>query len=252
MNNLICIVILVLIISGVIVYYKGRYKPYSQKSNSEKLVSTLQTKINGYIKDLNNGLRSPELIQQCILQELDRYHVNKVNDAKQVLIQIKNCITDLESQQKKIEYSKANLIIKAKDIKSKYNEMKDEKYINQGTVIMSQVSRCDEIIQRIKSKIESTNNQANKIMDSIDTFEIEFDMKKTDINLQFSDYLTNISLNPSFRFDLNLNDLEIEFKYKINELSVKAEVDSKLIKPSDNIIADLEVTDNDKQKFLEL
>ena len=62
----------------VISYFTGKKKTSLNRTSSEKLAKTLQKKFSRYINELNRKLRSPEDIQEEMLEALDDYKAAKV------------------------------------------------------------------------------------------------------------------------------------------------------------------------------
>ncbi len=64
--------VVIFVVLGIFLKYKtGKKKLPSDRSNAEKLANTLHTKFDKFMKDLNNGIRTPEFIQEEMLMTLE-------------------------------------------------------------------------------------------------------------------------------------------------------------------------------------
>ena len=96
-TNVILGVVIVVVTFLVVCYLTGRKKANYKKSSGEKLAHTLQKKFSHYMDDLNRKLRTPEDIQQEMLDALDDYKAAKVDEVKKVIVNLTNTESNINS-----------------------------------------------------------------------------------------------------------------------------------------------------------
>ena len=109
-TNVILGVVIVVVTFLVVCYLSGRKKANYKKSSGEKLACTLQKKFSHYMDDLNRKLRTPEDIQQEMLDALDDYKAAKVDEVKKVIVNLTNTETNINSNITKLQNAKQNIV----------------------------------------------------------------------------------------------------------------------------------------------
>ena len=126
---------ILLILLAVFIIVKltvGKRKRRSKFSETEKLVTTVKTKLVKALKDLNAGLRSPDVIQEEIIQLLDRYKeeaVKRFTNSGIMLLEQKNSLNKaLENVDENIRDLDSRVI----EYKTKYEKETNAYYFPQS------------------------------------------------------------------------------------------------------------------------
>lgn len=214
METIIISVVFLVIVALVIKYYTGKRKLPSDRSNTEKLANTLHCKFDKFIKDLNKGIKTPEDIQNDMLQTLEDFKYQKLNNIKQV-------VTNLVENAGRIKNNSANLINQKSIYTEKLDEMKskvkntqdeDEKsiYIKQGAQYIKQIDILNKCISQTFDASTNLEKQIDKIHDYTTEFISKVEIKKTEVLTMISSYISNDSSD--FGIDISIDDLMNDYK----------------------------------------
>lgn len=201
----------------VISYFTGKKKTSLNRTSSEKLAKTLQKKFSRYINELNRKLRSPEDIQEEMLEALDDYKAAKVNEVKDLIVHLSNTETNIKNNLKKLENAKDNIDQFVRTMKNDANADP-----NVGGQMMMQMEQLDNSIEASNKSLQNIREQAMNINSAMAKFSNKIEMKRAEILTLISTYIAS-SCNSTIKFDIDISDLMSEYttEMTINERSNK-------------------------------
>ena len=195
----------------VISYFSGKRKSNYRKSSSEKLASTLQKKFSHYINDLNRKLKTPEDIQQEMLDALDDYKSAKVDEIKKAIVNLTYTEGNINSNITKLENAKQNIVSSIK--KMKENPDSDP---NDGGKMIMQVDMLDKSIEASKKSLDNLKMQVININATMAKLSTKIEMKRAEVLTSISTYIAN-SCSNAVKFDIDLSDLMGDY---VNEMTI--------------------------------
>ena len=216
--------VVIFVVLGIFLKYKtGKKKLPSDRSNAEKLANTLHTKFDKFMKDLNNGIRTPEFIQEEMLMTLDDFKFQKLQSVKQTAT---NMVTNMD----KIKANRGNLEKQKNIYESKVNESKSavnrtsddvEKYdiIMQGAHALQQVDILNKSMTQTDEAIKNMQSQLDKIHNYTTSFISKIEMKKTEILTMISTFIASDN-SSDFGIDITIDDLMNDYR---TQMDVKVE-----------------------------
>lgn len=201
----------------VISYFTGKKKTSLNRTSSEKLAKTLQKKFSRYINELNRKLRSPEDIQEEMIEALDDYKAAKVNEVKDLIVHLSNTETNIKNNLKKLENAKDNIDQFVRKMKNDANADP-----NVGGQMMIQMEQLDNSIEASNKSLQNIREQAMNINSAMAKFSNKIEMKRAEILTLISTYIAS-SCNSTIKFDIDISDLMSEYttEMTINERSNK-------------------------------
>ena len=216
--------VVIFVVFGLFIKYKtGKKKLPSDRSNTEKLANTLHTKFEKFMKDLNDGIRTPEFIQSEMLLTLDDFKYQKLQT-------IETTATNMVENLNKIKANRDTLVKQQDIYKSKVDESKsainrsdDEDYkqsiIEQGARALQQVDILDKSISQTDDAIKNIQSQLDKIHDYTTSFISKIEMKKTEILTMISTFIASDN-STDFGIDITIDDLMNDYR---TQMDVKTE-----------------------------
>ena len=196
----------------VISYFTGKKKTSLNRTSSEKLAKTLQKKFSRYINELNRKLRSPEDIQEEMLEALDDYKAAKVNEVKGLIVHLSNTETNIKNNLKKLENAKDNIDQVVRKMKNDANADP-----NVGGQMMMQMEQLDNSIEASNKSLQNIREQAMNINSAMVKFSNKIEMKRAEILTLISTYIAS-SCNSTIKFDIDISDLMSEYT---TEMTIK-------------------------------
>ena len=222
MESIIISVVFLAIIAIVIKYYTGKKKIPSDRSNTEKLANTLHCKFDKFIKDLNRGIKTPEDIQNNMMETLEDFKYQKLQNIKQVVTNIVENVGRLKNNNNNLSNQKSIYAEKLNETRRKANNAKneDEKivYIKQGAQYMKQIDILDKCIAQTLTAINNLEKQIDNIHDYTTSFISKVEMKESEVLTMISSYISNDSSD--FGIDISIDDLMNDYKI---DMEVKTE-----------------------------
>lgn len=226
----------------VISYFTGKKKTSLNRTSSEKLAKTLQKKFSRYINELNRKLRSPEDIQEEMLEALDDYKAAKVNEVKGLIVHLSNTETNIKNNLKKLENAKDNIDQVVRKMKNDTNADP-----NVGGQMMMQLEQLDNSIEASNKSLQSIREQAMNINSVMAKFSNKIEMKRAEILTLISTYIAS-SCNSTIKFDIDLSDLMSEYT---TEMTIK-ERSNKIDEIVSNKITDTPQVEVSPDKYIEM
>ena len=204
-------------------YKTGKRKLPSDRSNTEKLANTLHTKFDKFMKDLNNGIRTPEFIQEEMLLTLDDFKFQKLQSIKQT---VQNMVTNID----KIKANRENLVKQQNTYKSKIDESKSavnrtdddaekNNIIMQGAQALQQFDVLTKSIAQTDEAVKNMQTQLSKIENYTTSFISKIEMKKTEILTMISTFIASDN-STDFGIDITIDDLMNDYR---TQMDVKVE-----------------------------
>ena len=227
-TNVILGVIIVVVTFLVVCYLGGRKKANYKKSFGEKLACTLQKKFSHYMDDLNRKLRTPEDIQQEMLDALDDYKAAKVDEVKKVIVNLTNTESNINSNITKLQNAKQNIISSIR--KMKENPESDP---NIGGQMVMQVEQLDKSIAASKKSLDNLKNQVMNVNATMAKLSNKIEMKRAEVLTLISTYIAN-SCSKAVKFDIDLSDLMSDYTNEMTMMERTSKIDE---------IAEAKVTD---------
>lgn len=226
----------------VISYFTGKKKTSLNRTSSEKLAKTLQKKFSRYINELNRKLRSPEDIQEEMLEALDDYKAAKVNEVKDLIVHLSNTETNIKNNLKKLENAKDNIDQFVRKMKNDANADP-----NVGGQMMMQMEQLDNSIEASNKSLQNIREQAMNINSAMAKFSNKIEMKRAEILTLISTYIAS-SCNSTIKFDIDISDLMSEYT---TEMTIK-ERSNKIDEIVSNKIADTPQVEVSSDKYVEM
>lgn len=226
----------------VISYFTGKKKTSLNRTSSEKLAKTLQKKFSRYINELNRKLRSPEDIQEEMLEALDDYKAAKVNEVKGLIVHLSNTETNIKNNLKKLENAKDNIDQVVRKMKNDANTDP-----NVGGQMMMQMEQLDNSIEASNKSLQNIREQAMNINSAMAKFSNKIEMKRAEILTLISTYIAS-SCNSTIKFDIDISDLMSEYT---TEMTIK-ERSNKIDEIVSNKITDTPQVEVSPDKYIEM
>lgn len=226
----------------VISYFTGKKKTSLNRTSSEKLAKTLQKKFSRYINELNRKLRSPEDIQEEMLEALDDYKAAKVNEVKGLIVHLSNTETNIKNNLKKLENAKDNIDQVVRKMKNDANADP-----NVGGQMMMQMEQLDNSIEASNKSLQNIKEQAMNINSAMVKFSNKIEMKRAEILTLISTYIAS-SCNSTIKFDIDISDLMSEYT---TEMTIK-ERSNKIDEIVSNKITDTPQVEVSSDKYVEM
>lgn len=226
----------------VISYFTGKKKTSLNRTSSEKLAKTLQKKFSRYINELNRKLRSPEDIQEEMLEALDDYKAAKVNEVKDLIVHLSNTETNIKNNLKKLENAKDNIDQFVRKMKNDANADP-----NVGGQMMMQMGQLDNSIETSNKSLQNIREQAMNINSAMAKFSNKIEMKRAEILTLISTYIAS-SCNSTIKFDIDISDLMSEYT---TEMTIK-ERSNKIDEIVSNKITDTPQVEVSSDKYVEM
>lgn len=226
----------------VISYFTGKKKTSLNRTSSEKLAKTLQKKFSRYINELNRKLRSPEDIQEEMLEALDDYKAAKVNEVKGLIVHLSNTETNIKNNLKKLENAKDNIDQVVRKMKNDANADP-----NVGGQMMMQMEQLDNSIEASNKSLQNIREQAMNINSAMTKFSNKIEMKRAEILTLISTYIAS-SCNSTIKFDIDISDLMSEYT---TEMTIK-ERSNKIDEIVSNKITDTPQVEVSPDKYIEM
>lgn len=226
----------------VISYFTGKKKTSLNRTSSEKLAKTLQKKFSRYINELNRKLRSPEDIQEEMLEALDEYKAAKVNEVKGLIVHLSNTETNIKNNLKKLENAKDNIDQVVRKMKNDANADP-----NVGGQMMMQMEQLDNSIEASNKSLQNIREQAMNINSAMVKFSNKIEMKRAEILTLISTYIAS-SCNSTIKFDIDISDLMSEYT---TEMTIK-ERSNKIDEIVSNKITDTPQVEVSSDKYVEM
>lgn len=226
----------------VISYFTGKKKTSLNRTSSEKLAKTLQKKFSRYINELNRKLRSPEDIQEEMLEALDDYKAAKVNEVKDLIVHLSNTETNIKNNLKKLENAKDNIDQFVRKMKNDANADP-----NVGGQMMMQMEQLDNSIETSNKSLQNIREQAMNINSAMAKFSNKIEMKRAEILTLISTYIAS-SCNSTIKFDIDISDLMSEYT---TEMTIK-ERSNKIDEIVSNKITDTPQVEVSPDKYVEM
>ena len=226
----------------VISYFTGKKKTSLNRTSSEKLAKTLQKKFSRYINELNRKLRSPEDIQEEMLEALDDYKAAKVNEVKGLIVHLSNTETNIKNNLKKLENAKDNIDQVVRKMKNDANADP-----NVGGQMMMQMEQLDNSIEASNKSLQNIREQAMNIDSAMVKFSNKIEMKRAEILTLISTYIAS-SCNSTIKFDIDISDLMSEYT---TEMTIK-ERSNKIDEIVSNKITDTPQVEVSSDKYVEM
>lgn len=221
-------VVLAVVFVFVVAWFTGRHKNNSKRTPTEKLAKTLQHKFDKFINDLNRKLRTPKDIQDEMLEALDDYKRDKINEVKDAVTNLTVTESSIDSNIEQLSSAKANIVSQVKKMKQSDNP--DE---NLGGQLMMQIDSIDKsIAMSVKAK-ENIKNQVIAINTAVAKFSNKIEMKRAEVLTLIANYVAS-NCNKCIKFDIDLSDLisdyttemtVIDRTNKIDEIATSTNID---------------------------
>ena len=216
-------VVIFVVLAMYLKYKTGKRKLPSDRSNTEKLANTLHTKFDKFMKDLNNGIRTPEFIQEEMLLTLDDFKFQKLQSIKQT---VQNMVTNID----KIKANRENLVKQQNTYKSKIDESKSavnrtdddaekNNIIMQGAQALQQFDVLTKSIAQTDEAVKNMQTQLSKIENYTTSFISKIEMKKTEILTMISTFIASDN-STDFGIDITIDDLMNDYR---TQMDVKVE-----------------------------
>lgn len=202
-----------------IAWLTGRNKRSSQKSLTEKLASTLQRKFDKWINELNKKLRTPEDIQEEMLEALDDYKDSKINEVKNVIANITTTETNIINNLTKLKNAKSNII-------EQVRKMKESNYVdeNAGGNMMMQIDTLDKSIATSQKSLNNLHNQIIAINTAVAKFGNKIEMKRAEVLTLIANYVST-QCGGTIKFDIDLSDLMSDYTNEMTTIERQNKVD---------------------------
>ncbi len=219
----------VIIVILLILYVNQKRQKSSEKSDGEKILSSLCTIIKDKKKRFSNNLRSSDLIKKELIQTIDKAEEALKNSCREHLKGVLVVIANTEALNTEMKTSSINYRNKAKELYSKYKESKNEYNLTLSKKFMSQSLECERQEKETKKKLEKLNILKETSALEYQLQRSKFVSRRVDIELIVSDPNINLALELE-----KINDLTKEFNTKILNENIKIEVNKTISDSKDD------------------
>lgn len=178
--------------------------------------------------DLNSKLRTPEDIQQEMLDALDDYKAAKVDEVKKVIVNLTNTESNINSNITKLQNAKRNIV--SSILKMKENPDSDP---NVGGQMVMQVEQLDKSIAASQKLLDNLKNQVMNANATMAKLSNKIEMKRAEVLTLISTYIVN-SCSKAVKFDIDLSDLMGDYTNEMTVMERTSKIDE---------IAEAKVTD---------
>ena len=186
------------------------------------------------LKDLNAGLRSPDVIQEEIIQLLDRYKeeaVKRFTNSGIMLLEQKNSLNKaLENVDENIRDLDSRVI----EYKTKYeketNLEKKQVYLNVGTSLLKSKHCFEKSREKIAASVEKATEARENLLEKCEQMDLKIQVKRAEVLAIISEYINGAS---NVNVDINLNDIDFlvdEYKLLSEKENYKKEIEQKFTK----------------------
>ena len=186
------------------------------------------------LKDLNAGLRSPDVIQEEIIQLLDRYKeeaVKRFTNSGIMLLEQKNSLNKaLENVDENIRDLDSRVI----EYKTKYeketNLEKKQVYLNVGTSLLKSKHCFEKSREKIAASVEKATEARENLLEKCEQMDLKIQVKRAEVLAIICEYINGAS---NVNVDINLNDIDFlvdEYKLLSEKENYKKEIEQKFTK----------------------
>ena len=229
-------------------------KKRSQLGESEKFLLTIKSKLKKAFKDLNDGIRTPDVIQEEIIQLLEDYKKEAIKSFKKsgtLLIEQKSrLVNSLNDVNKNIE----NIDKKVKEYKKKYETETDpslkKSYLDAGTNLLRSKHNFEKSKEKIADAVKKAEEAKENMLRKSEQMDIKISVKRAQVLSIISDYINGVG---NVNVDINFSDIDFlvdEYKLVSEKEDYKKEVDKRLDKQPEEeleIIGDKELEEEFKK-----
>lgn len=228
-----CYVLVGIVVLLGISWLNSKNKKNSSKSSTEKLAGTLQRKFDKWINDLNRKLRSPEDIQEEMLDALDDYKASKIKEIKNAIANITETQININDNLKKLRNAKYNIVDQLRKMK-KSGDIDD----NTGANMMMQIESLNKSIETSEKSVGNLDNQILAINTAVAKFGNKIELKRAEVLTLIANYMAS-NYNATIKFDIDLSDLMSDYTTEIKTIERQNKIDelvsSKVIdEPAEN------------------
>jgi len=208
----------IVVLLGV-AWLSGRKKRPSERTSTERLATTLQHKFDKWVDQLNKKLRTPEDIQEEMLEALDDYKASKVKEVKDVIAHITTTETNINNNLSKLQNAKDNIIHQVRNMKAS-GDVDD----NIGANMMMQIDSLDKSIITSQKSLDNLQNQVLAINTAVAKFGNKIEMKRAEVLTLIANYVAT-NCNATIKFDIDLSDLMSDYSTEIKTIERQNAVD---------------------------
>lgn len=239
------IVLGIIAIALIIKLITGRNKRHADKTSGEKFASQIATSISSTINKTIEGARTPEAIKEELLAKVK---TSKDRLKKEFRDYLTGLITAIETHKKIISNNEARLSDlkkKAKEYKDSFLKTNDEKYKSYANRIITQILSIEKLVENSKQIVADCTTQQEEA-------EINYDLLVGELETKHAEIIS-MTMNPDASFNLSIidiADLTVEFKEKMAQRTIQAEVSNIVNKTTDNVTS-TEISNGELDEYFE-
>lgn len=226
-------------------FITGRNKRHVDKTPSEKLASQLSVGISSAVSSMIEGTRTPEAIKKELLEKVK---VTKDRLKEEFRSYLTELLTTIETHKKLVSNNETRvneLKKKAKEYKNLYLSSNDSKYKTYANRIISQLISIEKLVESSKQVIDSCTSKKEEA-------EINYDLLVGELETKHAEIIA-MTMNPELSFNLStidIADLTVEFKEKMAQRTIQAEVSNIVNKTTDNVTS-TEISNGELDEYFE-
>lgn len=253
-TNIVIGVVVFIVLVLIVKYITGRHKLPSQRSNSERLANTLHTKFEKFMKDLNNGIQTPEDVQEEMLAAIDDFKLEKLEQIKTTATRMVENLNAIKANRENLTKTKAVYDKQAEEskrqLKTTNDETEKQQIVERGAMALKQSKTIQKSIDATDTAIKAMQSQVDKLHNFTTSFTSKIEMKRTEVLTMISTYIASDN-GASMNFDFTIDDLMNDYKTKMDVENEKNTIE-KLSRAYVSQDTDDTLTDEDLEAFKNL
>lgn len=202
----------------------------------KKLFSTLRTRGTMFTKNVNNSLRTADVIKEEIILTLEKIKAGKANEFKHAFLDIAKTYQGITDTIKTVDTRITDTTAKVREFKRQYLSTGNEEFKAQGIGYLNVLNKLQESKASLEEQRTQNRAQYDKLNKSLSTFNMTWNLKYAEAMA----IVTNYSINKCSDVNINVDISELlnEFDLKVQELSITDMVDNALSDKSSNDCTD--------------
>lgn len=230
MIGIIIVVVILVFLVLYLQYRVGKTKPSDQRTSFQSIACTVFTVFHKNVNDTARAMRSPEIMKEEAMQEVNTALRKLEESYKQGRINLKVAKKKLDEEVlPKLKDEPGKLEGKARQAKDKYEKSKK----SEGGVIeqyKQNAIRFLQMKQQALDNIEKAKKQSIKLQTVLDTSEAQYDSDKAELEMIKSNLECVVSIPQlQVRESVNrINSIQRELTTRMNEDTIRADVEREI------------------------
>lgn len=219
---IICLVVVFVVLLTWKFFKPEKRKKVRTMPPVEKVVHTLKYRWQQSLKDLNDSMRSPEVVANEIEQILDEAYEQRSLDFKKALKDIVHSLQSLRSTRENLERTSESLDKTLKEQQQAYRDDPQDYIAHAGAETQKNIQKVREYLATIADRIAALEKRQGEVEFQCNTFASSFEIKRSDIRMM----VLNRTLGTTVNTSVDIDDLVNEFQIKAQDEDIEMKVDN--------------------------